>query len=576
VDPSPSQLGKKPADPIIWTVPRSFVFRLANVLIALVDLLLAWAYVRGQRSASGQDGRSAGRLTGLFLKPRDGFEHTRMQRFEVTMLLFVTFLISAGFLGVGLVTLLPPAAVTRGLPGMEAILTTLFGAVTLVMLGLMWHALLALTSLRARRRLVVSVAGTLLTALVLFLVAAARFAALRTGGAAGPLVTHLMFFTERARNLDSGVSVLWIAVLIGVGHALWILGHLRQVRIIEDAVDLRRFGVIPADPRVRGPSLLDAMGLGQPMRAAILETEGVWPTPFGFLLMAGIIGDALWISRRLVFFERSFLGIFCALGYAILLALIVYACARYLRTWRALEEVLAKVAPRNLTTALERIPAELLTSFKRPWDAYVFDAWQHHCQKVLAPLRKNPALRSRAATALGMDDAVLDELLVVPVPVQMEQATSPADAPAPGSKQARRLWEDFMAMRLVAYVHYVRTHLANFVAVSTAALLSALWATNFYPLKENRFLLMLVLAVSAAVVSVAAVVSLQMNRNYVLGKIYRQSNAGHTSWDGSLVTSLLVHVALPLLALLAVKFPELGHGWSAIIAALSSARTGGS
>jgi hypothetical protein len=106
-------------------------------------------------------------------------------------------------------------------------------------------------------------------------------------------------------------------------------------------------------------------------------------------------------------------------------------------------------------------------------------------------------------------------------------------------------------------------------------LLAALWATNFYPLSENRFLLMLVLAVAASAIAVAAVVFVQMSRNYVLSKMDR-TPAGHVSWDGPFVMNLLLHVGLPILTLLAVKFPELGRGWTVLIAALSSARTGGS
>jgi len=128
-------------------------------------------------------------------------------------------------------------------------------------------------------------------------------------------------------------------------------------------------------------------------------------------------------------------------------------------------------------------------------------------------------------------------------------------------------------MRLVAFVQYVRAHLANFIAVSTAALLPALWATNFYPLKENRFLLMLVLAVTVAAVTVPAVVFVQMNRNYVLSKM-DGTDACHVTWDSGFVMNLLVHVVLPLLALLAVKFPELGRGWSLLSSVLSATKGG--
>jgi hypothetical protein len=41
------------------------------------------------------------------------------------------------------------------------------------------------------------------------------------------------------------------------------------------------------------------------------------------------------------------------------------------------------------------------------------------------------------------------------------------------------------------------------------------------------------------------------------------------------VTSLLVHVAIPVLALLAVKFPELGRAWGVLIATVSVFGGGG-
>jgi hypothetical protein len=129
-------------------------------------------------------------------------------------------------------------------------------------------------------------------------------------------------------------------------------------------------------------------------------------------------------------------------------------------------------------------------------------------------------------------------------------------------------------MRFVAFIQYIRTHLANFVGVTTAALLPALWATNFYPLRQNRFLLMLVLGVTAFAMSVATFVFVQMNRNYVLSRLAGTA-PGKVTWDRSFVTSILVHVAIPVLALLAVKFPELGRAWGALIATVSLFGGGG-
>jgi hypothetical protein len=573
---------------VVWAQPRVFTFWLGRLVLCLLDLLLVLGYCVPFGAA---DGRSSGRFGNLLQAP-EIFPHPRMQRFEVAMLLLVAFLVSSGFLAVDLATILPLGSDHANDPAdrmARAALAT-FGAVVAFLLAVTVHAVVDWLDTRSTgeaaaargmsrcARLGWTTGGTFGCALFMLVVARKHIEALARADGTTAEVRGLMLFIERARNLDSGVSLLWTATLIGAGLALWILGSLRQVRIAEDAAPLRRYGVIPAARPAPG-SLLAKLGLETLMRGAVAEAEGVWPKGLGGWVMAFVLVDTLWIGRRLLFFEQSLWGVACVAGYGVLLALVVYACNRYLHTWRALENVLARAAPGQMTQALARIPTELITSFKRPWDADVFDVWIHHCHDVLGRLDGDPALLDKAAETLGIARADLQELAKPPVPCAVG-ATRPSDAvqaPEPGKKknQTENLWEDFLAMRLVAYVHYVRTQLSNFVAVSTAVLVVALWATNFYPLAENRFLLMLVLAVTVVAVSIAGLVSVQMSRNYVLSKMDRTA-AGQVSWDSEFVANLLTHVALPVLTLLAVKFPELGRGWTAILSAISSAKTGGS
>jgi hypothetical protein len=583
----------------LWTVPSSYVFRLAAFLLAFADLLLAYAYVRGllerrlprRRPMGTLSGlfrkRPEGPLIGLFVPPRGEIDHLGMYRFEVASLFFLAFVVSAGFLAVEIVTVSPaPAVIGR----FERELTVAFGAVTFLVLALMFHALYrwmchVWDDRRPRERVAVPFALTcaLGASLAIYcLTFASRFAALRAGGAAGPSVAHLMFFIERARNLDNGVSLLWEGLLLGVAHALWTLGHIRQVRIIDDAADLRRYGVIPtrqvgaAELRSTSAdgSWLGSLDLAKPMRAVVREVEGVWPSKSAILLMGIVLLDAIWISHLLPFLEPIQWGWLCTLAYGCLLALSVYGCTRYLRAWRALADVLARVAPRPVTVALGRIPAELLTSFRRPWDRQVFEVWQQHCRAVFDRIRRDPKLVPRSSAALGVREKDLLHLLKDPVALQIEEAERASAPEGLGGQEAVRLWEEFLAMRLVAFIQYIRTHLSNLVAVSTAALLPAFWATNFYPLRDSRFMLMLVIVVATATTSIAAYVFIQMNRNYVLSKI-EHTNPGHVTWDSAFVTSLLVHVALPLFAVLAVKFPELGRAWTAVMSALSVSRSAG-
>ncbi len=558
-------------NPKAWGQSHVFLFRMVNVLLVALDLFLIVGYWNSRVDSPASP---TGWTIRWFAAPRV-FPHAKMQRCEVASLLLIAFLVSVGFLAVDLVNARFSSDAQRAIAVGGAVM---FALVCAGILGVAAHAAADALSWPkpwggAAGRRVLAAGVALGVAFGMLIIGRGRFGALWHGGAEVVHATGLMLFVERARNLDSGVSLLSTALLIGVGLALWTLGNLRQVRIAEDAASLRRYGVIPPTSN-RDKNLLSRMELLAPIKAAVTEAEGVLPKGFGLGLTVFTFLDALWISRRLVLFEYWGWGIACAAGYALLLALVVYACSRYLRTWRALEDVLAKVAPLGVTRALERIPTKIITSFKRPWDAEVFEVWMHHCQRVLGGLKAAPELIRDAADELGMEISELQKLLEPRVEAFIG-TIQPETTSTPKPGQAKSLWEDFLAMRLVAYVHYIRTHLANFVAMSTAVLIIALWVTNFYPLSENRFLLMLVLVVTAAAVAIAALVSVQMSRNYVLSKIDR-TPVGEVSWDGPFVTNLFIHVALPVLALLAVKFPELGHGWSALTSALSSAKTGGS
>ena len=57
---------------------------------------------------------------------------------------------------------------------------------------------------------------------------------------------------------------------------MWNVGHLRQVRIAEDAAPLRRRGVIPAGGHGVTQTGEDVT-LAEAMRAVIDEAEGVFP-----------------------------------------------------------------------------------------------------------------------------------------------------------------------------------------------------------------------------------------------------------------------------------------------------------
>ena len=584
-----------------WAFPHCPGFALALTILGLLNALIIAAYVRGQCSTARTD-RTAGRVLDLLLPPRI-YAHARMQRFELAALLGTLLTLSVGFAAIAAVTAIPGAAEVTG--AWKALVAG-FCVETAILLGMTVHAILCWLGCppgsRRPLRWIAAIASTLIAVMVVARFALPVVSYLRLPSLQRGAPTELMFFVERARNLDSGVSLLATAMLLALTSVLWHLGHLRQVRIVEDATVLRRLGVLPGNPdraHATPPTLtptpptpaptptptplpaagepirplLDLMELSGPMRDVVKEVEGIWPSRLGWALMVLVCAVAIWISRSLAFFEWPVLGWICAAGYAVLLALLVFGCARFLRTWRTLERVLARVAPLPVTDALGRIPAELITSFKRPWDACVMEVWQRHCQRVFAGLRNDPQLRQTWCARLGVAPDELRSLLAEPVGLQIERAEQ-KPAPAVYDDAWTKIWEEFLAMRLVAFIQYVRTHLANFGATVTAAMLPVLLATTFYPLRENRFLLMLVLVLAGSAIAVSAIVFMQMSRNYVLSRL-ENTEAGHVTWDRDLITKLLLHVAVPLLALLSVKFPELGRGLGSLVGALSSLTAGG-
>jgi len=559
----PGAFDQAAIDRTIWTLPYSVPFLIGNCVLICLSFILIVGYARRKRLALPEP---APARAGDHPAAR-AFSHQHMERFEVATLLLIAAIVGAAFFGVGVVTTLPPQADTS--PTRIAVLISL-GVATLLMLActvLAFMEWIARTDHTWRSwRVPAAALGALLVSILAVVPTLPRIRALARAGSPHEHVARFMFFIERARNLDSGVSLLWIAALLGTGLALWIL---------EDARALRLYGVIPTSKAMAttaGPLPGGALSFTKSLRVAAGEAEGVWPSLWGAVLMGLVFLAALWISRRLVFFEVSAWGVICALAYASLLSFIVYGCSRYLRTWRALEDLLAGVAPLPLAAALDRIPIDLLTSFKRPWDSRVFEVWQRHCQVVFARLNSDSKLLDASSLALQAEIEQLRPLLSAAVETQIAVGEAEPAAPVTDAEWTH-LWEDFLAMRLVAFVQYIRTHLANFVAVSTAALIPAFWATNFYPLRENRFLLGLVLLVTGAAIAVTALVFVQMNRNYVLSKLDHTS-PGHVTWDRSFVSSLLVHVALPLIALMAVKFPELGRAWQLLTTALSVAPSG--
>jgi hypothetical protein len=264
------------------------------------------------------------------------------------------------------------------------------------------------------------------------------------------------------------------------------------------------------------------------------------------------------IARKLVIFDQLWLGAEQALPYLFvgLLGLLAWGCARAWGSWRELRKLLAVAAILPMGNAFEQLPRRLLEVFRRPMSNETEKVWRGYCVHLEQQLAlKLPCERLSTAELFRIVSSLEGDRL------RATWGASVVRRIAPAPDQLLDLWAEFIGLRMIAFVGYVRAHIYNGVGTVTAATLSLLWVTTMYPFQSSRVLLALALALVVMSVGVTVVVLTQMNRNEILSRI-EGTEPGKVTWDFSFVTGLFIHGALPIAALISVKFPALGRSIS--------------
>ena len=104
-------------------------------------------------------------------------------------------------------------------------------------------------------------------------------------------------------------------------------------------------------------------------------------------------------------------------------------------------------------------------------------------------------------------------------------------------------------------MQFVFSHLQNLVSLVTAGLVLLLLAANSYPFQPRGALLLFSWVMTLSVVGITMFVFFQMSRNKVLS-LLSGSTPGAVTFSRELVTRVLIHGLLPLVALFGVQFPE--------------------
>lgn len=407
----------------------------------------------------------------------------------------------------------------------------------------------------------------------------------------------LMFLYYRVRALSGGQSFVTLAAMLAVGFVVWICGHLRQVRIHQSAAPLRRWKLLRSNKKDEASPLLKKLGIDDLCQNAVEQAEKVNPTIAVFVVMTVFfLVVALLVLPRVQFFEKALPGHWVArfllLMYVLIVSFLFWGCYSIVSTWAALRRTLLTLVAHPIANAFRRIPTALAEVFRHPWSEAVETLWRSHCvvlfnsARALLDTSARPAwliarfadggedkfeefIRSVETQELAIANALYSEAPRKPPGISLKpEEFDKLDAVSSvhlirstvqdDSQLWIRLWEEFLVLRLVAVIGYVRAQIFNAIGTVSIATVPILLVTGLYPFQGNRTFLLLVVSLVAAVVATTLSVFTQMNRNRVISLI-EGTTPGSVTWDRSYIVGLILHGAIPLATLISVKFPAAGR-----------------
>ncbi len=126
---------------------------------------------------------------------------------------------------------------------------------------------------------------------------------------------------------------------------------------------------------------------------------------------------------------------------------------------------------------------------------------------------------------------------------------------------AKALWvraaEEFVAMRLSSYTHYVFLQMRNLLITVVLQFLLIVAAISSYPFEPRHPVMALIWVVAVACITLVAWAFIGMNRDRILSYIGK-TTPGEVTMSFEFLSSMTIYVIVPLLTLLATQFPGFG------------------
>jgi hypothetical protein len=381
------------------------------------------------------------------------------------------------------------------------------------------------------------------------------------------------FFQLRARRFSSGLSPLVSVLCLGFASYAWALLQLKRRKLIE-----RQDVSWPINQPCE-PQLLGCEEMSEPLKRRLERTLPPAQSRFWWVLAGVLLPSALFLAAKAqpVVERRVYGWLFLA---AVLLGLTLCAVSFYqfIRLWLTLEKVLERLDHSHLVKTLCRLAEEI------DWKPMRSFGWQTPSFRMLVlsaaklnaiyelpafPVSVVPGTpvrqpRDLAGLLNAMFKANQEGNLRREINARRElnqiftEACRDLASPSPGPAV-----QEFLAVRLVAYIRPVISHLRNCLMATMASGLFLLAAVQTYSFQPKRFVSLGILGVLVLAVVVTLWAFLQMDRNTTLSAIGGTA-PGKVTFDRPFFLNVLTYGAIPLLGVVATQFPSVGQeilGW---------------
>jgi hypothetical protein len=404
-----------------------------------------------------------------------------------------------------------------------------------------------------------------------------------------------VFFFLRATELASGVSVLLPGLLILLATFLSILTALRRLYLAEQMPCLPKTYQRPGDApqflhfdHAQAKSFKGLKALEDSVKEIIVypDVPGVWAA----MAVIFILYWLLFLRHFIPSVDGWWFDFFFELGFYLAPALLAWAFLRFVWLWAALRRLLRRLSwhplisqyaarhsqdkpftslqrvdlmtPRPTYTALSASARQARSFYDAlrlpPEKAEIRERIRRLVEKAEHKLSLAHHFDAKGAWPEAMKnrrdaEAALAEL-TEPVTTVLEDSwhTSGSSGPEAGWRDKGRF---FLITHITAFLQHVFGHLQNLVALVTVGLLLMLFAANSYPFRPSESLLLFSWVTILASVFVTLFIFVQVNRDRTLDHLAGRT-PGKLNITRDFVFRVLVHGAVPLIALLGVQFPQ--------------------